>query len=68
MLNIRKSAEIRKNYNEISELCKRTGEPIYLTNNGSHDLVVMDTEAFIRRESTLGLRGAPVTVCEGMII
>ncbi len=42
--------------NEISELCKRTGEPVYLTKNGSGDLVVMDVEAFARRESMLKLK------------
>ena len=56
MMNIRPSAAIRKNYNEISELCKRTGEPVYLTKNGSGDLVVIDIEAFSKRESMLKLR------------
>ena len=56
MMTIRPSAAIRKNYNEISELCKRTGEPVYLTKNGSGDLVVMDIESFARRESMLRLR------------
>ena len=56
MLNIRPSAAIRKNYNEISKLCKDTGAPVYLTKNGSGDLVVMDMEAFSRRESMLKLR------------
>jgi len=55
-VQIRPSAAIRKNYNEISELCKRTGEPVYLTKNGSGDLVVMDIEAFARRESMLKLK------------
>jgi prevent-host-death family protein len=56
MMNIKPSAAIRKNYNKISELCKRTGEPVYLTKNGEGDLVVMDIEAFARRESMLRLR------------
>jgi PHD/YefM family antitoxin component YafN of YafNO toxin-antitoxin module len=55
-MNIRPSATIRKNYNEISELCKRTQEPVYLTKNGSGDLVVMEMETFTRRESMLKLR------------
>ncbi len=55
-MNIRPSAAIRQNYNEISELCKRTGEPVYLTKNGEGDLVVMDIEAFTRREKMLKLR------------
>ena len=56
MVNIRPSAAIRKNYNEISNLCKQTKEPIYLTKNGVGDLVVMDIEAFAHRESMLRLR------------
>ena len=49
-MNIRPSAAIRQDYNEISELCKKSGEPIYLTKNGKGDLVVMDIGAFERRE------------------
>lgn len=56
MMNIKPSAAIRKNYNEISELCKQSGEPVYLTKNGEGDLVVMDIETFARRESMLRLR------------
>jgi PHD/YefM family antitoxin component YafN of YafNO toxin-antitoxin module len=52
---IKASAAIRNNYNEISMLCKETGEPVYLTKNGEGDLVVMDIEAFTRREKTLSL-------------
>ncbi len=55
-MNIRPSAAIRQNYNEIAELCKKSGEPIYLTKNGEGDLVVMDIEAFERREKMLRLR------------
>ena len=55
-VNIRPSAAIRQNYNEISSLCKNTGEPVYLTKNGEGDLVVMDIEAFSRREKMLALR------------
>ena len=58
MMNIKPSAAIRKNYNDISALCKRTKEPIYLTKNGEGDLVVMDLETFARRESMLKLREA----------
>lgn len=56
IMNIRPSAAIRQNYNEISEMCKKTGEPVYLTKNGEGDLVVMDIEAFDRREQMLKLR------------
>ena len=36
---IKPSAAIRQNYNEISELCKKTKEPVYLTKNGEGDLI-----------------------------
>lgn len=55
-MNIRPSAAIRQNYNEIAELCRRTQEPVYLTKNGEGDLVVMDIESFERREKMLKLR------------
>ena len=55
-MNIKPSAAIRQNYNDIEELCKTPGEPVYLTNNGEGDLVVMDIEAFTRREKMLKLR------------
>jgi PHD/YefM family antitoxin component YafN of YafNO toxin-antitoxin module len=63
-MNIKPSAAIRNNYNEISKLCKETGEPVYLTKNGEGDLVVMDIGAFARRESMLRLRENLVAVEE----
>ncbi|WP_164120809.1 type II toxin-antitoxin system prevent-host-death family antitoxin [Sharpea azabuensis] len=53
---IKSSATIRQNYNEISELCKKAKEPIFLTKNGEGDLVVMDIETYNRREKMLRLR------------
>ena len=67
MITIKPSAAIRKNYNEISEMCKRSGRPVYLTKNGKGDLVVMDIEAFARRESMLRLRENLVSVEEERI-
>ena len=55
-MQIKPSANIRQNYNQIAALCKSTGEHVYLTKNGEGDLVVMDIEAFTRREKTLKLR------------
>lgn len=55
-MQIKPSASIRQNYNEIAALCKSTGEPVYLTKNGEGDLVVMDIEMFTRREKMLKLR------------
>ncbi|MDO4287731.1 MAG: type II toxin-antitoxin system Phd/YefM family antitoxin [Eubacterium sp.] len=55
-MNIRPSAAIRQNYNEIAELCRKTAEPVFLTKNGEGDLVVMDIETYNRREKMLKLR------------
>lgn len=66
-MTIRPSAAIRQNYNEIAELCKRSGEPVYLTQNGEGDLVVMDIAAFIRREKMLKLREELLAVEEGRL-
>ena len=54
-MNIRPSAAIRQNYNEIADLCRETAEPIFLTKNGEGDLVVMDIETYNRREKMLKL-------------
>ncbi len=54
-MNIKASASMRSNYNEISKFCKESGEPVYLTKNGEGDLVVMDINAFERRAKELKL-------------
>mgnify|MGYP003180527233 CR=1 FL=1 len=46
-MNIRPSAAIRQNYNEIADLCRKSSEPVFLTKNGEGDLVVMDIESFL---------------------
>lgn len=66
-MQIRPSASIRQNYNEVASLCKRTKEPVYLTKNGEGDLVVMDIEAFQRREKMLNLREALLAAEEGRL-
>lgn len=63
-MQIKPSASIRQNYNEISALCKSTGMPVYLTKNGEGDLVVMDIKAFERREKMLRLREELLSVEE----
>ncbi|MBZ4670412.1 MAG: hypothetical protein PWQ76_839 [Clostridiales bacterium] len=63
-MQIKPSASIRQNYNEISALCKSTKEPVFLTKNGEGDLVVMDIETFTRREKMLKLREELLSVEE----
>ncbi len=55
-MEIRPSANIRQNYNEIANLCRKNAEPVFLTKNGEGDLVVMDIETYNRREKMLSLR------------
>ena len=66
-MNIRPSADIRQNYNEISNLCKESAKPVYLTKNGTGDLVVMDIDTFNRRELLLELREELLSVEEDRI-
>ncbi|MCD8016926.1 MAG: type II toxin-antitoxin system Phd/YefM family antitoxin [Oscillospiraceae bacterium] len=55
-MNIRPSTAIRQNYDEIANICRSTAEPVFLTENGEGDLVVMDIETYNRREKMLKLR------------
>ena len=66
-MNIKPSASIRQNYNAIAQLCKSTGEPVYLTKNGEGDLVVMDIDSFTRREKMLKLREELLAVEEDRV-
>ena len=66
-MNIRPSAAIRQNYNEIADMCRKTAEPIFLTKNGEGDLVVMDIENYNRREKMLKLREELLAVEEDRI-
>ena len=55
-MTIMPSTSLRNQYNDISEKCKTTGEPIYLTKNGEGDLVVMSIEAFEKKQALLELK------------
>ena len=46
MAYIRPSADLRNKYNEISRICHKTKEPIYITKNGANDLVILSNEAY----------------------
>lgn len=46
MPNIKSSADLRNNYNEISTFCHNYSEPVFITKNGKGDLVVMSIEAY----------------------
>lgn len=67
-MNIRPSAAIRQNYNEIADMCRETAEPVFLTKNGEGDLVVMDIETYNRREKMLKLREELLAVEEDRMV
>ena len=46
MALIRPCADLRNNYNEISKICHETNEPMYITRNGTNDLVVLSDAAY----------------------
>jgi PHD/YefM family antitoxin component YafN of YafNO toxin-antitoxin module len=43
---IKKSADLRNSYSEISEFCHKYREPIFITKNGEGDLAVMSIETY----------------------
>ena len=55
MTIIKPISDLRNKFNEISEICHKEGEPIYLTKNGKGDLVVMSISAYEKREAILEL-------------
>ena len=46
MPNIKPSAYLRDNYNEVSELCHSKMEPVFITKNGHGDLAVMSIATY----------------------
>ena len=50
MAIIRPCAKLRNNYNEISRICHETQEPVYITKNGTNDLVILSNEAYEKSE------------------
>ena len=53
---IKASATLRNDYASISNLARKTSEPIYITKSGEGDGVFMSIDAFEKREQALELR------------
>jgi prevent-host-death family protein len=43
---IRKSADLRNSYADISDFCHKYREPVFITRNGEGDLAVMSIETY----------------------
>ena len=55
MAIIRPSADLRNQYKEISELCKTTGQPVYITVNGREDTAIVDSKIIDELYQTIKL-------------
>ena len=66
-MKISPASSMKENYDEILNLLRKTQEPIFLTENGEMDLVIMDIETFKRKEKMLDLREQLLSVEEERI-
>jgi PHD/YefM family antitoxin component YafN of YafNO toxin-antitoxin module len=48
MVTIRPSSDLRNKYNEISAFCHKYNEPVFITKNGTGDLVVLSNAEYER--------------------
>lgn len=55
MAIIRPSADLRNKYKEISELCKLTQEPVYITVNGKEDTAIVASNVLDELYRTVNL-------------
>lgn len=67
MPSIRPISDLRNSANDISDFCRQTREPVYITRNGTGDMVVLNMEEFERREALIDLY-AKLAVAEEEII
>jgi len=57
MPSIRPISELRNNANEISDFCRQTREPVYITRNGTGDMVVLNIADYERQMALIDLYG-----------
>ena len=57
-IDIRPASALRTEYNDLAARSRLTGQPIYITRNGEGDTVLMDLNAYTRREEELNRREA----------
>ena len=57
MPNIRPISDLRNRANEISEFCRKEREPVYITKNGTGDMVIMSIEEYEKQQMLLSLYG-----------
>ena len=52
---IRPLSDLRNNPQEIAEMCRKSGEPVFITKKGVGNLVVMSVAAYERDQARLRL-------------
>ena len=57
MPEIRPISDLRNKANEISEFCRREREPVFITKNGTGDMVIMSIEDYKKQQMLLSLYG-----------
>ena len=57
MPSIRPISDLRSNANDISDFCRQTREPVYITRNGTGDMVVISMEEYERQQALIDLYG-----------
>ena len=55
MAIIRPSADLRNHYKEISEICKQTNQPVYITVNGREDTALVSSSLINELYQTIKL-------------
>ena len=55
MAIIRPSADLRNRYKEISDICKSTNQPVYITVNGREDTAIISVSALDELYQTIKL-------------
>lgn len=53
---IKSSAELRNNYRKVADFCIKSNEPVFLTNNGEGELVVMSIGAYNKQQQSLKIQ------------
>lgn len=52
---IKPISDLRNKFNEISDICHKEGEPVFITRNGEGDMVVMSLATYERQQTLIDL-------------
>ena len=57
MPSIRPISDLRNSAHEISDFCRQSREPVYITRNGTGDMVVLNIDEYERQMALIDLYG-----------